>query len=152
MVVEYADLSATNSAIGLYGLVERRADGFLDRVQATTLTLVGVAAAQYAANAGGTIAYYPIENLVMLAQVDDATVNAQTDFDLVYDIVTGAPNATTGRSIDEIDGSSQAATATLPIKILKVHAVIGEANALGANVKVECIANQGVFKGAGTTG
>jgi len=148
--VNYYDLGASNPEIGLYDLVERDANGVLIRAQATSTTIVGVAAEYKVANSGGTLAVYDAPDQTYLAQVDDATVNAQTDLDLNYDINVGA--VSNNRSTMEIDGNTQAATATLPIKILRIADVQTEdGNALGANVLVECIINQSILK-AGAIG
>lgn len=152
LVCDEGDLDPANSAIGVNDLIERRANGYLNQAQASSTTIIGVAAEKKAASAGGTILFYPVENLLMHAQVNDATVDAQTDFDLVYNITVTTPDATTGQSRMQIDGASQAATATLPIKILRVVPFKGTENNLGANVVVECVVNTGVIKGAGTVG
>lgn len=148
--LEYFDVSSSNSAIGVNDIVERRADGFAHIGQATTVSALGIAAEAKAANAGGTIAVYPAPGLVMLAQVDDATVNAQTDIGLNYNILATAPSG--GKSLMEISGSSQATTATLPILIERVAEVIeaNRTNTLGANVLVECVFNQCAYNGGGT--
>jgi len=96
-----------------------------------------VAAEYKAANSGGSIKYYPADGLVMRAQVDDATIAAQADMDLTYDFVVGAPNATTRRSIFEIDGDSSHAT-DKPVSILRIaQAQDAVGNSLGANVALE---------------
>jgi hypothetical protein len=143
-------ISSSNTAIGKYDLLELRSDGFTWPAQAGSVTIVGVAAEAVAANTGGSINYYPTDGgLVLRAQVDDATVDAQTDLGLNYDIVATGP-ASTGISQMEIDGSTQATTATLPIKVLKVETVVTPTgNVLGANVVVECIVNQSAYKGTG---
>lgn len=147
------EIASTNTEIGLFDLLERRADGFVWPAQAGSLTIIGIAAQHVAANTGGTVNYFPTEDTIFTMQSDDASIDVQSDFDLVYDIIASAPNATTGQSTMEIDGSSGAATATLPIKILRVHQIITQAgNVLGANVLLECVINHGVVKGAGTIG
>lgn len=149
LVVEYFDVSSTNAEIAVNDIVERRSDGFVHIAQAASTSVVGVAAQAKAANSGGTIAVVPAPGLVMLAQVDDATVNAQTDIGLNYDIVATVPSG--GKSQMEIDGSTQATTATLPILIERVADVTSVAgNALGANVLVECVFNQCAYNGGGT--
>jgi hypothetical protein len=141
------DLSPTNSAIGLYDLLERRADGYLDQAQVGSTTIVGIAAQSVDANTGGQIPVYDVDDHIMVAQVDDASVDQQTDFDLNYNIVVGAPNSVTGRSIMEIDGSSGAANVDLPIKLMRVaQAQDATGNVLGEFVKVECYINRGIFK------
>ena len=146
-------MNPTHDEIGLYDLVERRTDGYIHRAQASSVTILGVAAEHVAANATGEIKYYPTEGLLMHAQASGNEIDAIDDFDLVYNIVATAPSATTGRSQMEIDSSTGAATATLPIKILRVVPVESQAgNALGANVLLECVLNEGAIKGAGLVG
>ena len=146
------DISASNSAIFRYDLVERAADGTIQVAGATSTTIVGVAARFVAANSGGTVPVYDAPDIVYEAQVQDATVNAQTDLDLNYSLVVTTGDTATGRSRHEIDGSTQAATSTLPIKILRVATEITEeGNVLGEFVRVQCIINQGILK-AGALG
>lgn len=154
IVSDIIEIASTNTLIGYFDLLERRADGFIWPAQAASTTIVGIAMETIQANTGGTINYVPLNaDVLFTMQSDDASIDAQTDFDLVYDIIASAPNALTGRSTMEIDGSSGAATATLPIKILRVHPIITQdGNALGANVLLECVINHGVTKGAGTVG
>lgn len=153
LVCEYAAIDPANVEIGKYDPLERNSDGYLQPCIGASVTWVGVSASHVAANTGGEIAYYPIEGLIMVAQVDDATVDDQTDFDLLYEFTVGPVDPLTGRSTYEIAGATQAADPTLPIKLLRVAPEISQnGNALGANVKVEVIANAGAFKGAGLIG
>lgn len=150
---EYYDVAAANGAIDKGDLVERRTDGYIHRGQATSITIVGVAAESKAASAGGTIAVYDDPFMVYQAQCDDSTVDAQTDLDLNYDIAVGSVGTgTNGQSVMQIDASTQAATATLPIKILRVVNKTPSDNALGANVLVECIINNHLLKSTGVIG
>lgn len=148
--VEYFDISSTNAEIAKNDLVERRADGFIHIAQASSISIVGVAAERKAVNSGGTIAVYPAPGLVMHAQVDDATVNEQTDLGLNYNITATVP--ANGLSQMEIDGNTGNTTATLPIYIERVATIVeqGRSNDLGANVLVECVINQSAYNGGGT--
>lgn len=148
--VEYFDVLSTNDAIAVNDIVERRADGFAHIAQASSVSILGVAAESKAASSGGTIAVIPAPGLVMLAQCDEADVNAQTDIGLNYNIVATAPS--NGKSQMEIDSSTQAATATLPILIERVAAITDwdRTNTLGANVLVECVFNACAYNGGGT--
>lgn len=151
-VREY-NIAAANPQIGENDLVERRADGFVYPAQATTITPIGVAAESKAANSGGKLKVYDSPDILLEAQADDANIAAQTDFDLNYDIIASAPNAITGRSTMQIDASTKAATATLPIKVLRIREIVTkERNALGANVAVECIINNHLHKSTGVIG
>lgn len=153
MKTEWYKIASNNAEIGLYDLVERRTDGFVHPAQATSITIIGVSAQHVPANTGGEIPVYDDPNMRFLAQMDETEFDAQTDFDLNYNIVATTPNATTGRSQMEIDSSTQAATATLPIKVLRVADVITTAgNALGTNCLVECIINNHLLKSTGVIG
>ena len=147
--VEYFDVSPTNAAIGLGDIVERRADGFVHIGVAGSQQVVGIAAQAVAANTGGVIAVVPPQGLVFQMQSNDATINAQTDIGLNYDFVVAAP--INGLSQMEIDGATQAVTATLPILVERVSQIITpEGNALGANVLLDCVFNQIAYQGGGT--
>jgi len=147
---EEGNIAATNSAIFVHDLIERRSDGLEHVAQATSTTLIGVAAEYKAANAGGTILYYPIEGLIMKAQMSLAEA-AVTDLDLVYDIDVTTGDIITKHSKHTILSGSGAATATLPIKILKIwESKNKDTNVQGSYMKVLCMANQGWTKGAGT--
>lgn len=149
LAVEYFDLSPTNGEIATNDIVERRSDGYIYPAQAGSVSIIGVSASHYDANTGGQIAVHPAPGLVMQAQVDDATVNAQTDIGLNYDILATAP--LNGKSQMEIDGSTQATTATLPILIERVSNVISQdGNVLGDHVLVDCVFNQCAYNGGGT--
>lgn len=148
--VEYFDVSSSNSAIGVNDIVERRSDGYVHIAQASSVSIVGVAAEAKSANAGGTIAVYPAPGLLMQAQSDDATITAQTDLGLNYNITATAPSG--GKSQMEIDGNTGATTATLPILVERVAEIIdaNRTNTLGANVLLECTFNQCAYNGGGT--
>lgn len=151
--LQYATIAPTNTAIGKNDLLEARSDGFIWRAQAGTTTAFGIAAEAKAANTGGEIGYEPIDaTTVIRAQSDDATIAAQTNLLLNYDIVDAAPSAA-GLSQQEIDGSTGDTTASLPIKAIKVEQVVTpNGNVFGNHVVLECIVNQGAYKGAGTVG
>ena len=149
---EDIEVDASNAAIYIGDLLERRSDGYIHVAQATSTTLMGVAAEYKAANAGGTIKYYPLEGLVMKAQVNGSVGVPQSDFDLEFNIVVTTGDTVTKYSKHEINPTG-AATATLPIKILRLWPSKNkEGNVLGGYMKVVCMANQGVTKGAGTIG
>lgn len=144
-------ISSTNGEIKLYDLIERRTDGYFHPAQAGSLTLAGVACEYVAANTGGNVLVDTNPAVVMLAQASGSEINEQSDFDLNYDIVVSS--TTTKRSGMEINSATGAATANLPIKILSVApAQDSNGNELGANVLLECVFNQHLFKGAGIAG
>lgn len=143
-------ISATNSLIGEGDMVEMLATGFVDRANAGSSTIIGIAAHAVAASSGGSLLVYDDPNLVFQGSVNNADFNAQTDFGLAYDLVDTAP--TNGRSNQLIDVTTQATTATLPIKPLRLSTQVSKpANALGANVLLDCQFNQHFLK-AGSVG
>lgn len=99
---------------------------------AATDACLGVALAYAASGASVLVADSPAQKFI--GQADDATIDAQTDLNLNYDIIVAAANTTYRRSGMEVDASTQSAVATLPLKVLRVLPAI--ANALGANVDV----------------
>jgi hypothetical protein len=85
------------------------------------------------------------------AQGDDASIAAQTDCGLNYDIVATAGDSSFKQSRMEIDASTKATTATLPIKVLGLEPSVG--NAFGANARVICkINNHQLGQATGTAG
>lgn len=150
MDTEDLPLASNNPEIGQNDLVELRADGFYYPAQATSVTIVGSAAEYKAANAGGKIKVYTDPFMRYQAQADEGQIDAQTDLDLNYNIVASAPNALTKQSTMEIDSSTGAATATLPIKILRVVELVpASKNVLGTNVLLECVINNHLHKSLG---
>lgn len=94
--------------------------------------LVGVAMS-YASGDGVELVVADDPNQLFMIQADDATIDAQTDIGLNYDIVVAAANTTYRRSGMELDASTQATTATLPLKLVRIDRSVD--NALGNNVK-----------------
>ncbi len=153
LVCEAYPMAASHSAIYVGDLIERRSDGYFHVAQATSTTIVAVAAEYKAADAAGEILGYPCDDLLMRAQMDASATPAITDFDLVYDISATTGDTTTKQSKQEISTTSKAGTATLPIKIVRVDPTKDSIpNDIGNYVKVECVLNHGLYKGAGTTG
>lgn len=153
MVVARKEISSSNAAIGLYDPIHNASDGYAEVATATSQQIIGIAAEAKDANSGGTIAYHPAQGLVFIAQVDDATVNQQTDLNLNYSLTVGTRDSNTKQSTFEIDGSAQATTPTLPVRPIKVADVkynAGGTNDLGANVVLECVFNETAFNGGAT--
>lgn len=143
-------ISSTNSAIGEGDMLAMLATGFVDRAAAGATTIIGIAAYAVAASTGGSISIYDDPNIVFQGSVNNADFNAQTDFGLAYDLVDSAP--VNGRSAQLIDVTTQATTATLPIKPLRLSTQVSKpANALGATVLLDCQFNQHFLK-AGSVG
>jgi hypothetical protein len=99
--------------------------------------LLGVALDYAVADGNVLIADHPDQLFVV--QADDDTVNAQTDIGLNYDITVAAGNATYKRSGMELDASTQATTATLPLRLVRIEPSVD--NALGAQVKCVVLIN-----------
>jgi hypothetical protein len=75
---------------------------------------------------------------MFVGQVDDSSVDAQTDLGLNYSLVAGSANTTYRTSGMEIDGDTQH-TNVLELKVLRILPAAD--NALGANVKCVCKIN-----------
>src|SRR3990167_2060354 len=111
-------LAAANALLGKWDLINQTAAGVIDRAAASDLYIIGSAAQNAAASAGAT--NFPVFDdpyQIFLCQSDDATVAANTDLNLNYNIVVAA--AANGVSQMELDGDTGAATNTLPLKLLR---------------------------------
>jgi hypothetical protein len=129
-------------------LLKFHADGTVEQAAAAGAAM-GVALTYAVADGTVLVADHPDQEFVM--QADDDTINAQADIGLNYDIIVAAANTTYRRSGMEIDASTQATTATLPIKVLRILPAVD--NALGANVKCICkINNHQLGSHTGTAG
>jgi len=129
--------------------VSKDADGEVIAALVTT-ALVGVAAESTSA-AGAEVKVYDHPDQQFIIQADDAGVAAQTNLNLNYNIVATAGDATFSQSRMELDGSSGAVTATLPLKALRLD--VRDDNAFGANADVVVIINNHQLKGGtGTLG
>ena len=138
-------LAAANTIVGVGDLIIATTAGTVDRAAATATQIIGVCLSIAAASSGAKILVNDHPDTIYMAQMDDDSSGSGTVLTGVfgnYDIIVG--NASNGLSIMEIDESSLATTATLPIKVLKLWAAPD--NAFGAHVKVECIINNHVYK------
>lgn len=109
--------------------------------------LCGVAAG-YAAADGDAVLVWDHPEQMFLVQADGADIDAQTDINLNYDFVATAGDSAYRVSRMELDSSTGATTAALPLKLLAVDK--RPDNALGANV--DCIVKINNHKLAGGTG
>lgn len=101
--------------------------------------------------AGEQCFVYDDPNQLFIGQADDTTIDAQTDIGLNYDLLATAGDSSYNVSRQEIDASTQATTATLPIKVLSIEPRTG--NALGGFVDcVFKINNHQLGEGTGTAG
>lgn len=148
-VVEYLDLSATNTEIGI-GTPVKSASGVVD-IAAAGNALCGIAAEYKAANSGGKIAVWTDPEQRFVAQTDDGTgtLTALAGMQLNANFVgTGVTNR---RSTAEIDEDSGDTTATLPFKVLFLAPF--PSNAYGEfNRLVVKINNHQFGSGTGTAG
>lgn len=132
-------------------LVKFASDGSVVQAAAGATGCVG-AAMNYAVT-GDTVNVADDQNQQFVAQGDDATIDAQTDLNLNYNIVVGTASTKYRRSAMQIDASTQATDSNLPIKVLRLLPAVD--NAYGANARVVCkINNHQLGSGAdvGTTG
>jgi hypothetical protein len=97
--------------------LKKNAAGTVERAAATN-PVVGVALSDASAGQECLVADHP-DQLFMI-QADDATIDAQTDIGLNYDIVVAAANTAYKRSGMELDASSQVTTATAVLRLIKV--------------------------------
>lgn len=110
--------------------VKKNAAGTVE-VAAAGDALLGVALNDAAASGEVLVADHPDQQFMV--QASAAEIDAQTDIGLNYNIVVGTANATYKRSAMELDSSTGAASATLPLKLIRI--VAAPDNELGANVK-----------------
>lgn len=111
--------------------VKKNAAGTVEPATAAG-AIVGVAMSYAAAGSDVLVSDDPDQTFVI--QAAGSAIDAQTDIGLNADIVVGTANATYKRSAMELDDSTLATTATLPLKIVRIDRSVD--NALGANVKV----------------
>ncbi len=81
-------------------------------------------------------------NLVLESQIDEAIVFS--GLDIFYNFVAGAGSTATGISGHEIDATSPASTATIPIHVTD-FVDRSDNDKAGADVKVECRLNDGIY-------
>jgi len=115
-------------------LVSMQDDGKVDPSSGGTEKPLGVCMSY--ADADGDkmlVADHPDQRWII--QADEADIDAQTDIGLNYNLVSTAGDTTYNISRQELDSSSGAITATLPLRLLSVEPRAD--NALGA--QVECI-------------
>ena len=121
-----------NGATAVYpgDLVSMDNAGLIAKAAAGTSPLLGVALNYAAASGDVLVADHPSQEF--LGQCDDATVDAQTDIGLNYNITVGTASTLYKRSAMAIDASTQATDSNLPLRLLRVGPAID--NALGDKV------------------
>ena len=148
--IESLALLGANAIIGKFDLVTLSL-GLVDRSAVTDTAICGIAMEAKAANSADTeILVLTNPDIVMEAQTDDgvATLVTQADMSLNADFIVG--NAVNGLSIMEIDDTSGAAGAALPLKMIGLFPAIG--NAFGEFNRLECIIQNHIYKSVGTAG
>lgn len=129
--IERIEVYKAESAVYPGDFVKKNAAGTVEQAAAGD-ALIGVALTYAAAGAEVQVADHPDQLFVI--QSDDATEPAaQTAVGLNYNIVVASANTTYKRSGMELDGSTGATTATLPLKLVRLDRSVD--NAFGANAK-----------------
>jgi hypothetical protein len=109
--------------------------------------LIGVALNAAASGEVVFVADHPDQEFAV--QADEADINEGTDIGLNFDLLATAGSS--GQSAHELDSSTGAATATLPLKLLRLQPAVD--NALGAQAKVVVkINNHQLAGGTGVAG
>lgn len=124
--------------------VKLKNDGTVE-VAAATNALIGVAV--HGASDGERVAVYDDPNQLFVVQASASDVDAQTDIGLNYDLLAGSANSY-GISGHELDSTSGATTATLPLRLVRIEPRTD--NALGA--QVDCVVRLNNHQMAGGTG
>jgi hypothetical protein len=128
--------------------VKLKSDGTVE-VAAASNALIGVAGSY--ATSGNEVMVFDDPNQLFEIQADDATVDAQTDINLNYDLLATAGDSTYRVSRHELDASTQATTGTLPFKLVGLMPTAGEG--LGAQAKcIVKINNHQLDGGTGVDG
>lgn len=125
-----ANVYKAASAIYKGDFVKKNADGKIERAAASN-ALLGVALSDAAADEDCLVADHPDQQFRI--QADDASIDAQTDIGLNYNIAVGSASTKYKRSAMELDGNTGATDSTLPLRLLRIEPA--QDNALGANVK-----------------
>jgi hypothetical protein len=114
-------------------LVKMDANGVIVLAAAGATTgVLGVALSRAIATQEVLVSDDPDQEYVM--QVNDASVAAQTNLGLNYDLIDAGGNTTFKRSGMQVNGASGAITATLPLRAIRLHTVSN--NAFGTNAKI----------------
>ena len=118
-------------------IVKLNADGKIEAAAAGTAKALGVALNYAVAN--GTVLVADSPDQLFVGQADDATIDAQTDFNLNYNLTVTAANTTYKRSQMSVDASTGATDSNLPLRVLRINKAVD--NELGDKVDVVCKIN-----------
>lgn len=125
--------------------VKQNANGTVEPASASN-ALLGAALCSAAAGEKCNVSDDPDQRYII--QADEADIAAQTDIGLNYNIVATASDSTFETSRMELDSSSGAATATLPLKLIDIDK--RPDNTFGA--QVDCVVKVNNSQQAGGTG
>ena len=143
-------VAAANAVIGTNDLITLQTAGNVDRAAASDTQIVGVAMQPKAASTGGYLLVCVNPDVILEAQTDDGTGTCTALADMFGNIDFVVTNAVNGVSRMEIDESSQANTATLPLKIIGLYPAVD--NAFGEFNRLLCTINNHAYKSLGVTG
>jgi hypothetical protein len=136
------------SAIYPGDAVKLKSDGTVE-VAAASNALLGAALNYAASGSEVNIADHPDQ--LFRVKADETEVDAQTDLNLNYNLVAGTASTLYKASRHALDSSTQATTATLPLKALAID--VRPDNALGTYADViVCINNHQLKGGTGVVG
>lgn len=113
-------------------IVKLDANGQCVQAAAGTAKACGVAL-NYAVS-GGTVMVADSPDQLFVGQADDATIDAQTDINLNYNITVGTASTLYKRSAMEVDASTGATDSNLPVRVLRLAPAVD--NALGDQADV----------------
>lgn len=149
-------LAAANSRVRRGDLLVMTVAGTVNLAAASATQIIGVAAESREANDGAstevrknTIAVYDDPDQHFEAQADSADISSVAAIFANYNVVATV-STTQPVSQMEIDGDTGATTATLPIKVLKIHPAMD--NAYGGYVRCICVINNHALKSVGVDG
>lgn len=108
-------------------------------VQCAAGTAAAMGVALNYAVTDGTVNVADDPNQQFVVQADDATIAAQTNLNLNYNITVGTASTLYRRSAMECDASTGATDSNLPLKVLKLAKEVD--NAFGDQADVICVIN-----------
>ena len=142
----------TTTSVGRGDVVALAANGRVHRIVTTTgsAAIVGVAANYVAAPAAGVTAtpdvwvYDDPHQRFVIQDDGDAATPAQAAVGATFAMILGAPNTTTGNSIQEIDASASGVATTDPLVVMGF--VEGAGFEIGKNAKTIVMLNRHLWR------
>jgi hypothetical protein len=104
-----------------------------------------------AVNAGDLVKVFDHPDQLILVNPSATTPSALTDFNLNYNIIANTSTSASEGAMT-LDSASGAVTATLPLKALRLPAVVGQTIAVGGYQVVCMINNHQLAAGTGSAG